>query len=288
MTSPPEGVVVAFKPKGITSHDVVDGVRRLLGTKKVGHAGTLDPMATGVLVLGVGRATRLLRYLSGLDKEYEGTAVLGVETDTLDAEGQVLRTAPVEVSRDRVEEAMRALTGEIEQVPPAFSAVKVGGQKLYKAARRGEVVEAPPRTVRVERFELTRFEPPEVDLRVVCSSGTYIRVLVADVGRALGCGAHLSRLIRTRVGPFGLDRAVMVNRIKKPLPLETAVAHLPSFALEHPDEARAAGNGSCLAPAAIEGPYALFGPDKRFIGIWRDTGAKSCPEMVLAPVPDAG
>jgi tRNA pseudouridine55 synthase len=274
---------VAFKPSGITSHDVVDGVRKIFGTKKVGHAGTLDPMAMGVLLLGVGRATRLLRYLSGLDKEYEGTAVLGVETATLDAEGEVVRTAPVDVTREQLEDAMHAFTGEVSQVPPAYSAVKVGGEKLYKAARRGETIEAPPRSVRIDPFELTRLDLPQFDFRVVCSSGTYVRVLVADVGAKLGSGAHLTRLVRTRIGPFGLDRAVMLNRLTKPLPIETAVAHLPSFTLEHPDEARAASNGSCLAPADIAGPYVLYGPDKRLIGIWRDTGTKSCPEMVLAP-----
>ena len=281
--SQPEGLVVAFKPAGITSHDVVDGVRKLLGTKKVGHAGTLDPMATGVLLLGVGRATRLLRYLSGLDKTYEGTAMLGVETDTLDAEGRVVRESPVDVTREQLEDAMRAFTGPIEQTPPAYSAVKVGGQKLYKAARRGEAVEAPARRVVVNVFDLLRFESPAFDFRVDCSSGTYVRSLVADAGAKLGCGAHLTRLVRTRVGPFGLDRAVMLNRVRQPLPIEAVVAHLPSFRLEHPEEARAASNGVCLAPADIEGPYALYAPDGRLIGIWRDTGAKSCPEMVLAP-----
>jgi tRNA pseudouridine55 synthase len=281
--SPPEGLVVVYKPRGITSHDVVDGVRRILGTKKVGHAGTLDPMAQGVLVLGVGRATRLLRYLSGLDKEYEGTGVLGVETDTLDADGEVVRTAPVDVRRDALEKAMSSFVGEIDQVPPAYSAVKVGGERMYKAARRGEAVEAEPRHVRVDAFELSRYDSPEFDFVVRCSSGTYVRSLVADVGTAVGPGAHLSRLVRTRVGPFGLDRAVMLNRLRQPRPIEEAVAHLPSLRLEHPDEARAASNGTCLAPVDIEGPYALFAPDGRLIGIWRDTGAKSCPEMVLAP-----
>ena len=250
--------MVAFKPKGVTSHDVVDGVRRLLGTKKVGHAGTLDPMETGVLILGV-------------------------ETDTLDAQGEVLREAPVDVTREQLEEAMRAFVGAIDQIPPAYSAVKVGGQKLYKAARRGETVEAPPRRVTVSRFELLGFDPPSFDFCVESSSGTYVRSLVADVGTKLGLGAHLARLVRTRVGPFGLDRAVMLNRVRQPLPIETAVAHLPSFKLEHPDEAKAASNGVCLAPADIEGPYALYAPDGHLIGIWRDTGGKSCPEMVLAP-----
>ena len=281
--SAPEGLVVVYKPRGITSHDVVDGVRRILGTRKVGHAGTLDPMAQGVLVLGVGRATRLLRYLSGLDKEYEGTGVLGVETDTLDADGSVVRTAEVEVSRDELEAAMRKFVGEIDQVPPAFSAVKVRGERMYRAARRGEVVQAEPRRIRVDAFEPARFAPPEFDFHVRCSAGTYVRSLVGDVGAALGCGAHLSKLVRSRIGPFGLDKAVMLNRLRQPRPLEEAVAHLPSYRLEHPDEARAASNGACLAPAAIDGPYALYGPDGRLIGIWRDAGAKSCPEMVLAP-----
>ena len=281
--SAPEGLVVAYKPPGITSHDVVDGVRRILGTKKVGHAGTLDPMAQGVLLLGVGRATRLLRYLSGMDKEYEGAATLGVETDTLDADGEIVRTAAVEVSREALRSAMDRFVGEIEQVPPRYSAVKMGGRPLYETARRGEAMEAPPRHVRVDAFELVRFDPPRFDFRARCSSGTYVRSLVADVGHVLGCGAHLTRLVRTRVGPFGLDRAVMLNRIRQPLPLGTAVAHLPSHRLEHPDEARAARNGACLAPAWIEGPYALHDTDGNLIGIWRDTGASSCPEMVLAP-----
>ena len=178
---------------------------------------------------------------------------------------------------------MAKSVGELEQVPPAFSAVKVAGERLYRAARRGERVEAEPRRVRIDSFELIRFDPPQFDFRVVCSSGTYVRSLVADVGAALDCGAHLSRLVRTRVGPFGLDKAVMLNRLRVPRPIEETVAHLPSYRLDHPDEARAASNGVCLAPADIDGPYALFGPDGALIGIWRDTAAKSCPEMVLAP-----
>src|SRR5205823_11202523 len=140
-----------------------------------------------------------LRYLSGMDKEYEGTGVLGVETDTLDADGEVVRTVEVDVPRDRLTKAMASLVGEIDQVPPSYSAVKVGGQRLYKAARRGEAVEAEPRRIHVDAFELTRFDPPEFDFKVGCSTGTYVRSLVADAGTALGCGAHMSRLVRTRV-----------------------------------------------------------------------------------------
>src|SRR5207247_917714 len=168
---------------------------------------------------------------------------------------------------------MAAFVGEIDQVPPAYSAVKVGGERLYRAARRGESLEAEPRRVRVDGFELTRFQSPEFDFVVRCSSGTYVRSLIADVGTALGAGAHISRLVRTRVGPFGLDRAVMLNRLRQPRPIEEAVGHLPSYRLEHQDEARAASNGVCLAPADIDGPYTLYAPNGRLIGIWRDTGA---------------
>jgi tRNA pseudouridine55 synthase len=278
----PEGILLIDKPSGVTSHDVVDAVRRALGTRKVGHAGTLDPMATGLLVIGVGRATRLLRFLGDLPKTYEGTGVLGVRTTTLDAEGEVTATATVEVSREELERACRALEGESLQRPPAYSAVKVGGRKLYEAARAGETLEAEPRAIRVDRFEVLAFAPPRFDFRVTCSGGTYVRVLVADVGEALGCGAHLAALRRTAIGPFRVEDARPPADPGEPLPLERAVAHLPAVRLE-PEEARAAANGSILAPAGIDGPYAVLGPDGRLIGIWRDVGAKARPEMVLGP-----
>jgi tRNA pseudouridine55 synthase len=279
----PEGLLLVDKPGGMTSHDVVDRVRRALGTRKVGHAGTLDPMATGMLVVGVGRATRLLRYLSGMDKDYEGVGRLGEETDTLDAEGSVVRTAPVEASRADVDRAMAGLTGDLRQRPPAYSAVKVGGVALHRAARAGGAVEAPPRDVRVARFEATSFDGRDFGFACSVSSGTYVRVLVSDVGAALGCGAHLIALRRTRVGPFRIDEAVPLDSLGTPLPLEHAVRHLPSFRLEHPDEAAAAANGRPLGPAGIDGPYAVLGPDGRLIAVYRDDGAKAVPEMVLAP-----
>ena len=281
-----EGLFVVDKPAGITSHDVVDAVRKHVGTRKVGHAGTLDPMATGILLVGVGRATRLLRYLSGLDKEYEGTGRLGVETNTLDADGEVVREAPADnVTRAELELALSSLEGEIDQVPPAHSAVKVGGQKLYRAARMGIAVHAPARRVRVDAFELLRFDPPDFRFYVECSSGTYVRVLVADVGQKLGCGAHLTRLTRTRVGPFPLESASPLPELGDPLPIGSAVAHLPSVRLEK-GEAVAASHGRCLAPAGIDGPYAVYGVDGGLIGIWRDRVAQSCPDMVLAPPVD--
>ena len=195
------------KPSGVTSHDVVDVVRRSLRTRKVGHAGTLDPMATGLLILGVGRATRLLRYLGDLSKSYAATGRLGEETDTLDADGQIVRSAPVDVSRAEIEGACAALVGDSLQTPPAYSAVKVGGRKLYQAARKGDALEAPARRIRVDAFEVSAFDGRDVEVRITCSGGTYVRVLVADVGRALGCGAHLVRLRRTAIGSFRVEDA---------------------------------------------------------------------------------
>lgn len=278
--SPVEGLLLVDKPKGVTSHDVVDAARRALGTRKIGHAGTLDPMATGLLILGVGRATRLLRFLADLPKTYEGTGLLGVETDTLDAEGEVVRTTQVEVDRGALEAAMAERVGASMQRPPAYSAVKVGGRKLYEAARSGDPVEAAPRPVRVDAFHLLSFEPPRFDFRVTTSAGTYVRVLVADVGTDLGSGAHLTRLVRTAVGPFRLRDAVAVGEIGEPLPLRAAVAHLPRIHLET-EEATAATHGRILGPAGIEGPYAVFGPKGGLIGVYRDDGAKARPEVIL-------
>jgi tRNA pseudouridine55 synthase len=276
----PEGLLLVDKPAGMTSHDVVDVVRRTLRTRKVGHAGTLDPMATGLLLVGVGRATRLLRFFGDLSKTYEGTARLGIETDTLDAEGAVVRSAPVEVGPDDVERAFASLLGESMQRPPAYSAVKVGGRKLVDAARRGEAIEAPARRIRVDEVSLVRFAGTDADFVVRCSGGTYVRVLVADVGSALGCGAHLIRLRRTQIGPYRVEDASAPNAAGRPAPVETAVAHLPRVDLTE-DEARAASHGSILAPAGIAGPYAVFDPDGRLVGIYRDDGAKSRPDVVL-------
>lgn len=278
---PPGGLLLVDKPAGITSHDVVDRVRRALGTRKVGHAGTLDPLATGLLLVGVGRATRLLRYLSELDKTYEGTGRLGEETETLDAEGRIVRTAEVSVGFARLRDAISALVGESMQRPPAFSAVKVEGRPLYEAARKGERAEATARPIRVASFEVLSLDGGDFDFRVTCSSGTYVRALIADAGAALGCGAHLRRLVRTRIGPFGLEDAVTPDRPGTPLPPERAVAHLPRIELGS-EEATAAEHGRILGPAGIAGPYGVFGPDGRLVGIYRDDGARARPEMILA------
>jgi tRNA pseudouridine55 synthase len=282
VTDRPDGIVLVDKPAGITSHDAVAVLRRVLGTRKVGHAGTLDPLATGLLVVGVGRATRLLRFLGDLPKRYEGTFRLGVETTTLDADGQVVRESPVDASVDDVRDAARALVGETLQRPPAYSAVKVGGRKLYEAARRGETLEAAPRPVVVDVFDVTAMHEHDVDFVALVSGGTYVRVLVADVGAALGCGAHLTRLRRTAIGDLRVDEATAPDRPGTPLPVERAVMHLPRVALGE-DEARAARNGSVLAPAGFDGPYGVYDQRGELVAVYRDDGAKARPEMVLAP-----
>lgn len=275
-----DGLLLVEKPPGITSHDVVNEVRRAFGIRKVGHAGTLDPMASGLLLVGVGRATRLLRFLGHLEKEYEGTGRLGTVTDTLDALGEIVRTAAVDVSEDQLRGAMTGLVGEIEQQPPAYSAVKVGGRKLYEAARRGEPVEAPIRRVVVSRFDLLGFDGKDFAFLVECSGGTYVRVLVADVGERLGCGAHLARLVRTRIGPFKLADAVPPDEPDALMPVEQSVGYLPRLDLGA-EEATAAMHGRPLGPAGIEGPYAVFDPGGRLIGVYRDQGARARPEVIL-------
>jgi tRNA pseudouridine55 synthase len=288
MTPQPDGLLLIDKPAGITSHDAVDHVRRSLGVRKVGHAGTLDPMATGLLLMGVGRATRLLRFLGDLPKEYEGAAVLGVETDTLDADGVVVRKdaeAAAAVTEDALRAAMAALVGEIEQTPPAYSAVKVRGERLYRSARRGELREAPARTVRVDAFDLTSLSRPAFAFHVRCSGGTYVRSLVRDVGSALGCGAHLSRLRRTAIGRFRAEDGRAPDDPGPPLDPVAAVEHLPSVALSA-DEAVAASYGRVLGPAGIDGPYRVHGQDGALVGIYHDEGTKAVPELILAvPVP---
>ena len=205
----PAGFLVVDKPRGWTSHDVVEAVRRRLGTRRVGHLGTLDPLATGVLPLAVREATKLVPFLEGGAKSYAGTIRLGLETDTLDAEGRVVRRHEGPYPDEAALRAgLVAFTGEIEQVPPMFSAVKVGGVPLHRLARQGQEVERAPKRVRIERFELVNYSPPDAQIEVDCSAGSYVRALAADLGRHLGCGAYLASLRRTRSGPFTEDQAL--------------------------------------------------------------------------------
>ena len=212
MTQQGDGLVIIDKPKGMTSHDVVARLRKAAGTRKVGHAGTLDPMATGVLVLGVGRATRLLGYFSAHSKSYAATIRLGQSTVTDDAEGElVAQVEATDVSEDAINAAVAGLTGDISQVPASVSAIKVGGKRSYRRVREGEDVALQPRTVTVSRFEVRRIERVEscldVEVAVDCSSGTYVRALARDLGRELGVGGHLTQLQRTASGFFTLDQA---------------------------------------------------------------------------------
>jgi len=237
VTDAPTGFLLIDKPSGWTSHDVVAWVRRLIGGK-VGHAGTLDPMATGLLVLGLGRSTRLLRFVQGLDKEYEAGAVFGVATDTLDADGAVLSRAPMPITEDDVRNALARFRGEILQVPPMVSARRIEGRRLYEIAREGGEVERDARPVAIYELELLDFAPsdyPEIVLRVVCSTGTYVRTLADDVARALGGRAHLNRLRRVRNGSLNVADAVGVEHLEESLITErlldpaTALIDLPAM-----------------------------------------------------------
>lgn len=217
----PPGFLVVDKPSGMTSHDVVDAARRWLGTRRVGHLGTLDPQATGVLPLAVRAATKLIPFIEGGAKAYDGTVVLGARTDTLDAEGTVLeRFDGVLPGREEVEAALEDFRGDVQQIPPMYSAVKKDGVPLHRLARQGQEVERDPKWITIDELELTRFESPELDLRVRCSAGTYVRVLAADLGDQLGCGAHLGGLRRTRSGPFGDEDAIDFERLEKAAPEE--------------------------------------------------------------------
>ena len=214
-----EGVLLVDKPTGFTSHDVVARLRRKLAMKRIGHAGTLDPMATGLLVILVGKATRISQYLTNLDKEYEGTIELGRVTNSQDADGEVLETRPVPpLTAEQVRAAMQTFMGDQYQTPPMFSAIKVGGVPLYKLARKGEDVAREPRFIRVASYELTRFAPPHLDFRLRCSKGTYVRTLAHDLGQKLGCGAHLCALRRTATDRLRIDAALPLGDIEA-LPL---------------------------------------------------------------------
>lgn len=208
-----DGVLLLDKPQGLTSHDVVNRVRRKLGTKRVGHAGTLDPMATGVLLMLVGKSTRLSQYLTSEDKEYEGTLTLGAITNSQDAEGEVVETRPVpaDLTAEKIVATMQTFLGDQYQIPPMFSAIKIDGTPLYKLARKGEEVEREPRFIRISRIEVLEVALPRVSFRVRCSKGTYIRTIAHDAGQKLGCGAHLSALRRTASGSLRAERALTLD-----------------------------------------------------------------------------
>lgn len=306
----PDGFVVVDKPAGWTSHDVVGRMRRLAGTRKVGHAGTLDPMATGVLVVGVGRATRLLTYVVGADKAYDATIRLGVTTTTDDAQGEVVASSGARledggVDRASLDAGVAALTGEIQQVPTAVSAIKVDGRRAYARVRAGEDVELAARPVTVSRFDVHDVRPAvtddgvpvvDVDVTVVVSSGTYVRALARDLGSALGTGGHLTALRRTRVGGYTLEQARTLDELEAQADADGVLATVPlsaaaraTFAVREltADEARALGYGQWIAPTGDPGTVAGLAPDGSLVALLEDTRRQgeplAKPVLVLAP-----
>jgi tRNA pseudouridine55 synthase len=290
MTDP--GLVIVDKPGGVTSHDVVGRCRRIFGTRKVGHAGTLDPMATGVLVIGIERATKILGLLTVTDKSYAATIRLGQTTSTEDAEGELLQTVSAEgVTEGAIEQAVAALRGDLDQIPSSVSAIKVDGQRAYKLAREGQTVELAPRKVHINRFDVLAVRHHDglvdVDVEVDCSSGTYIRALARDVGSALRVGGHLTALRRTAVGRFGLEEARTLDELADSPHLSYSLdeACLLAFARRDltTDEAEDTRHGRALEPAGIDGTYAATSPDGKVIALLKDERTRTKSVVVLRP-----
>ena len=287
-TGSKDGLLVVDKPAGWTSHDVVARIRRLAGTRRVGHAGTLDPMATGVLVIGVDRGTRLLGHLALSDKDYDATIRLGVTTTTDDAEGVVVTEQnAAAVTDEQLAAVIQRLTGDIEQVPSAVSAIKVDGERAYKRARRGEDVQLAPRPVHVARFDVLARRGDDIDVRVSCSTGTYVRALARDVGAALGVGAHLTALRRTRVGPFTLDHAKTLDDLAREVavvPLADAVAASFPRVDVSADDARRLGYGQPVgAVGPVGAPFGVFAPDGALVALAERSGERLRTLVVFAP-----
>jgi tRNA pseudouridine55 synthase len=267
------GLVVVDKPGSMTSHDVVSRVRRLAGTRKVGHAGTLDPMATGVLVLGLNRATRLLGHLTLTDKRYDATVRLGGTTTTDDADGDLVSSSPTDhLSEDDVRSALSSLVGEIDQVPSSVSAVKVDGRRAYARVRAGEEVELSARRVTIHAIDVVSLDLPEVKVAVHCSSGTYVRAIARDLGAALGVGGHLTALRRTAVGPFTLADARTIDELTESFTItpiaDAARASFPALDL---DDAQAADvRVGRRLDLALDTTTALFAPDGEFLALYRE------------------
>lgn len=280
----PDGLTVVDKPQGLTSHDVVARMRRLADTRRVGHAGTLDPMATGVLVLGFGRATRLLGYVSAQDKAYAATIRLGISTVTDDAEGDVTKTATAQrVTEAEIRAGLAILTGDIDQVPSSVSAIKVAGRRAYSRVRAGEEVSIPARSVTVSALELVTMRRPsadlvDVDVTVECSTGTYIRALARDLGSGLAVGGHLTALRRTRVGGFSVEEARTLDELAgSPVTLDLAAAvqrSLPAVSVDA-ETARALGYGQRVHALGLPGVYGVFDPEGSAVAIAEDLGGQA-------------
>jgi len=277
------------KPGGWTSHDVVGRTRRLARTRKVGHAGTLDPMATGVLLLGIGKATRVLGHLALTDKTYEATIRLGISTITDDADGEVVETHPADaVTVADLQAQIALLTGQIEQVPSSVSAIKVDGVRSYARVRSGEDVELTARTVTVSRFEILDRRGDDLDVIIDCSSGTYVRALARDLGRALGVGGHLTALRRTRVGVFGLDVARSLEQLEEGfdeavIPLDQVVASAFSRRELTEQEAVDLSHGKKLSPTGRGGTVGAFAPDGGCVALIADRHEVARASVVFRP-----
>ncbi|OBJ91018.1 tRNA pseudouridine(55) synthase TruB [Mycobacterium asiaticum] len=292
MSATGPGLVIVDKPAGMTSHDVVGRCRRIFATRRVGHAGTLDPMATGVLVVGIERATKILGLLTATDKSYAATIRLGQSTSTEDAEGELLQSVSTEHITDAaIAAAVANLRGDISQIPSAVSAIKVGGRRAYQLAREGQAVALQPRPVRIDRFDITAVrrgsEIIDLDVAVDCSSGTYIRALARDLGDALAVGGHLTALRRTRVGRFDLTQAASLDELAEHprLSLSLDKACLLMFPRRDLDaeEADASANGRPLTAAGIEGVYAATDAEGRVIALLRNEGARTKSVVVIRP-----
>jgi tRNA pseudouridine55 synthase len=295
---PLEGFLNVLKPPGMTSHDVVAWARARFGLRRIGHLGTLDPVAAGVLPLALGRATRLSQFASGADKTYRAEIVFGCSTDTQDAEGRITELADTSgLTEERMKELLAAMIGEQEQIPPAFSAVSVGGRRLHKAARAGEMLEAAPRKVTIHELKLIAFYPgPQARalVDITCNAGTYIRVIARDLGQATGYGAYLGFLVRTQAGRFRLEESHSLEEIQEAvnspgartclLPMDWPLAHLPEVILEE-EEARHFLQGALVATAAKEtGFVRVYGPAKSLLGIAMvEAEGFVKPIVVLAP-----
>ena len=283
-----DGIVVVDKPGDWTSHDVVARIRKLASTRRVGHAGTLDPMATGVLVVGVGRATRLLGHLARSDKDYDATIRLGATTTTDDAEGEIVSERSADAVTDaEVHAGLAALTGEIEQVPSAVSAIKVGGVPAYARARAGEAVELAARRVTVSKLDLLARRGADLDVVVTCTSGTYVRALARDLGAALGVGAHLTALRRTRVGGFTIDQARTLEQLVEEftvVPLSAAVAaSFPRLDVDDDTSQRLVFGQRIELPALDERVTGLFGPDGAVVALAAVVDGRPRSLVVFAP-----
>jgi tRNA pseudouridine55 synthase len=294
LSQPISGLAILDKPTGWTSHQVVGRIRRLAGTRKVGHAGTLDPMATGVLVIGVGKATRLLGYLAVSDKAYEATIRLGISTITDDADGEVVAvTGAADLADAEIEGAIAELRGDISQVPAAVSAIKIGGVRSYRRVRAGQPVEAPERPVTIHRLDMLDRKEVKVgavaciDLRVIveCSSGTYVRALARDLGGALGVGGHLITLRRTRVGPFTLNEAQTLEEAERELtivPLDSVVGSSFATMTVNDTQAGQIRNGRRLAGVSLpDGTTALLDQAGHFLALYRQEGPDAIAEAVF-------